>query len=328
MYVKLSHGGGAKETRELIEKIFLKHLKNELLTGDDATIINIEGKTAITTDSFTVSPIFFKGGDIGKLSVAGVVNDLSVMGAKPLYVSMGFILEEGLSFEDLERIVISIKEEASKTGIKLITADTKVVPKGFCDKIYINATGIGKVVKEGISSSNLKKGDIIIVSGPIGNHGATILALRNDFDIEISSDCASLWEAIEPLLNEDIEIHAMRDLTRGGLASVINEFAKSSKVEILLSEEDIPIEPSVRGFCEILGIEPYSLACEGTFLIAIPKKDVEKAFDILKSHKLTKNAKVVGEVIQDGKEGAYIKTLYGSTRYLEEAPGEMLPRIC
>ncbi len=328
MYVKLSHGGGAKETRELIDKIFLKHLKNELLTNEDATILSLEGKVAITTDSFTVSPIFFKGGDIGKLSVAGIVNDLSVMGAKPLYMSMGFIIEEGLSFEELEKIVISIKEEASKTDIKLITADTKVVPKGFCDKIYINATGIGRVVKIGISSSNLKEGDVLIVSGPIGNHGAVIMAHRNDFDIDINSDCASLWEAIEPLLNEDIEIHAMRDLTRGGLASVVNEFAKSSKVEILLNEEDIPIEPSVRGFCEILGIEPYSLACEGTFIMAIPKNDVEKAFNILKSHKLTNSAKVVGEVIKEGKEGAYIKTLYGSTRYLEEAPGEMLPRIC
>ncbi|MGC8588176.1 MAG: hydrogenase expression/formation protein HypE [Hydrogenobaculum sp.] len=328
MYVKLSHGGGAKETRELIEKIFLKHLKNELLTNEDATILSLEGKVAVTTDSFTVSPIFFKGGDIGKLSVAGVVNDLSVMGAKPLYMSMGFIIEEGLSFEELEKIVISIKEEASKTGIKLITADTKVVPKGFCDKIYINATGIGKLLKEGISSTNLKEGDILIVSGPIGNHGATILSIRNDFDIDISSDCASLWEVIEPLLKEDIEIHAMRDLTRGGLASVLNEFAKSSNVEILINEEDIPIEQSVRGFCDILGIEPYSLACEGTFIMAIPKSDAEKAFNILKSHKLTEKAKVVGEVIKKGKEGAYVKTLYGSVRYLEEAPGELLPRIC
>lgn len=328
MYVKLSHGGGAKETRELIEKIFLKHLKNELLTNEDATILNLNGKVAITTDSFTVSPIFFKGGDIGKLSVAGVVNDLSVMGAKPLYMSMGFIIEEGLSFEELERVVLSIKEEASKTGIKLITADTKVVPKGFCDKIYINTTGIGHVVKDGISSSHLKEGDILIVSGPIGNHGATILAHRNGFDIDISSDCASLWEAIEPLLKEDIEIHAMRDLTRGGLASVVNEFAKSSNVEILLNEEDIPIEPSVKGFCEILGIEPYSLACEGTFIIAIPQKDLDKTLDVLKSHKLTEKSKAVGKVIRKGKEGAYIKTLYGSTRYLEEAPGELLPRIC
>lgn len=328
MYVKLSHGGGAKETRELIEKIFLKHLKNELLTNEDAALLNLDGKVAITTDSFTVSPIFFKGGDIGKLSVAGVVNDLSVMGAKPLYISMGFIIEEGLSFEELEKIVISIKEEASKTNIKLVTADTKVVPKGFCDRIYINTTGIGKVIKEGISSSNLEEGDILIVSGPIGNHGATILASRNDFDIDINSDCASLWEAIEPLLKEDIEIHAMRDLTRGGLASVVNEFSKSSKVEILLEEENIPIEPSVKGFCEILGIEPYSLACEGTFIIAIPQNHVDKTINILKSHKLTENANVVGKVIKKGKEGAYIKTLYGSTRYLEEAPGELLPRIC
>ncbi|MFP3158549.1 MAG: hydrogenase expression/formation protein HypE [Hydrogenobaculum sp.] len=328
MYVKLSHGGGTKETRELIEKIFLKHLKNDLLSNEDATILHLDGKLAISTDSFTVNPIFFKGGDIGKLSVAGVVNDLSVMGAKPLYMSMGFIIEEGLAFEELERIVISIKEEAQKTGIKLITADTKVVPKGLCDKIYINATGIGKLIKEGISASNLQEGDAIVVSGPIGNHGAVIMAHRNGFDIDINSDCASLWEAIEPLLKENIEIHAMRDLTRGGLASALNELSQSSKVEILIKEEDIPIEDSVKGFCEVLGIEPFSLACEGTFVMSIPKKDVQKALDILKSQKLTQKAKVIGEIIKKGKQGAYIQTLYGSVRYLEEAPGELLPRIC
>jgi hydrogenase expression/formation protein HypE len=328
MYVKLSHGGGAKETRELISKIFLKHLQNELLSNEDATVVELPGKVAVTTDSFTVNPIFFKGGDIGKLSVAGIVNDLSVMGAKPLYISMGFIIEEGLSFEELERIVISIKEEAQKTKIKLIAADTKVVPKGFCDKIYINATGIGKVIKEGISSSNLKEGDVLIVSGPIGNHGAVIMAHRNDFDLDINSDCASLWDAIEPLLEANIDIHTMRDLTRGGIASVINEFSQSSNVEILIREDEIPIEDSVKGFCEILGIEPFSLACEGTFIMAVAKNDTQKALDILKNHKLTEKAKVVGEVIKKGKQGAYIQTIYGSIRYLEEAPGELLPRIC
>lgn len=328
MYVKLSHGGGAKETRELINKIFLKHLQNNLLSNEDATVVELPEKVAVTTDSFTVNPIFFKGGDIGKLSVAGIVNDLSVMGAKPLYMSMGFIIEEGLSFEELERIVISIKEEAQKTNIKLIAADTKVVPKGFCDKIYINATGIGKVIKNGISSSNLKEGDVLIVSGPIGNHGAIIMAHRNDFDIDINSDCASLWEAIEPLLKTDIDIHAMRDLTRGGIASVVNEFSQSSNAEILIREEEIPIEDSVKGFCEIVGIEPFSLACEGTFIMAVAKNDAEKALNILKNHKLTERAKVVGEVIKKGKQGAYIQTIYGSIRYLEEAPGELLPRIC
>jgi len=328
MYVKLSHGGGAKETRELISKIFLKHLQNELLSNEDATVVELPEKVAVTTDSFTVNPIFFKGGDIGKLSVAGIVNDLSVMGAKPLYMSMGFIIEEGLSFEELERIVLSIKEEAQKTNIKLIAADTKVVPKGFCDKIYINATGIGKVIKEGISSSNLKEGDILIVSGSIGNHGAVIMAHRNDFDLDINSDCASLWEAIKPLLEANIDIHTMRDLTRGGIASVINEFSQSSNVEILIREDEIPIEDSVKGFCEILGIEPFSLACEGTFIMAVAKNDTQKALDILKNHKLTEKAKVVGEVIKKGKQGAYIQTIYGSIRYLEEAPGELLPRIC
>ncbi len=328
MNVKLYHGGGAKETRDLIDKIFRKHLQNELLSKEDATILNAPQKIAITTDSFTVNPIFFKGGDIGKLSIAGAMNDLSVMGAKPLYMSMGFILEEGLSFEELEKIVISIKNELNKNNVKLVAADTKVVPKGMVDKIYINSSAIGEVIKEGISSSNLKEGDVLIVSGVIGNHGAVIMAQRHGFDIDIDSDCASLWEMIKPILKEGIEIHAMRDLTRGGLATTLHEFSQNSNVEILIEEETIPIEEPVLGLCEVLGIEPYSLACEGRILIATTPKDANKVLDILKSHKLGEKASIIGKVLKSSRPNVYLKTSYGHIRYLEEAPGEMLPRIC
>lgn len=328
MNIKLHHGGGAKETRELINNIFLKHLKNEFLSKEDATVLNISNKIAITTDSFTVNPIFFKGGNIGKLSVAGIVNDLSVMGAKPLYITMGFILEEGLSFKELEDIVISIKNEADKTGIKLIAGDTKVVPKNTADKIYINATGIGELIKEGLSSSNLQEEDVLIVSGPIGNHGAVIMAHRNEFDIDLESDCASLWELVESVLTSNAKVHAMRDLTRGGLATTLHEFAENSSVEILVEEEKIPVEDAVIGLCEILGIEYYSLACEGRILISVAREDADMVLNLLKNSKLGKDASIIGKVLRKGKKGVYIKSQYGGIRYLEEAPGEVLPRIC
>ncbi|RMH01405.1 MAG: hydrogenase expression/formation protein HypE, partial [Aquificota bacterium] len=222
--ILLSHGGGGEETWKLIRELFLRHFSNEYINKlEDATPLEVSSKIAFTTDSFTVSPLFFKGGNIGKLAVAGTVNDLSVMGAKPLYMAVGFIIEEGFPYDELESIVKSMKEEAQKSGVLVVAGDTKVVPKGAVDGLFINTSGIGEVVYEGLSCSNVKVGDVVIVSGGIGEHGACILAQREgiQMDVELESDCRSLWSLIEKVITSGAEIHAMRDPTRGGLSAVL-----------------------------------------------------------------------------------------------------------
>ena len=329
--VLLSHDGGGEETKNLIKEIFLKYFSNPILEKmEDAAVLNISSKIAFTTDSFTISPIFFKGGDIGKLAIAGTVNDLAVMGAKPIYLSCSFIIEEGFPINDLERIVISMAEEMKKSRVKIVTGDTKVVPRGSVDKIFINTTGIAEVIYEGISASNLTEGDVIIVSGTIGDHGACIMAQREGIELEgdISSDCETLWPLIENLINENIKIKAMRDPTRGGLSAVLNEWATQSKVAIEVEEKKIPIKEEVQGLCELLGLEAMSLANEGKVIIAVDKKDEEKALELLKRHPLGKDAQVIGKVIRQPTKTVILKSSYGTKRILEPPSGELLPRIC
>ncbi|RUM30346.1 MAG: hydrogenase expression/formation protein HypE [Aquifex sp.] len=329
--ILLSHGSGGEETQKLIKNLFLKHFSNEILNKlEDASILNISGKIAFTTDAFTVSPIFFKGGDIGKLAVAGTVNDLAVMGAKPRYMSLSFLIEEGLPFEDLEKIVKSISEEAKKNGVLIATGDTKVVPRGQVDKLFIATSGIGEVVRSGLSAHNLQEGDVIVVSGTVGDHGACILAEREgmEFDIPIESDCKSLWKMIEKLLNSEVEIHAMRDATRGGLAGVLNEWAEQSGVEIEIEEEKIPVREAVKGLCELLGFEPTHLANEGMVVIAVKEKDAEKLLEVLHSTEEGKNASIIGRVTKKGSPKVVITTPYGVKRIMEPPAGELLPRIC
>lgn len=329
--ILLAHGGGGEESRQLIKDMFVKHFSNPILNRlEDAAIFEINSKVAFTTDSFTVSPIFFKGGDIGKLAVAGTVNDLSVMGAKPVYLSCSFIIEEGFEAAELEKIVISMVEEAKKTGLKIVTGDTKVVPKGGVDKIFINTSGIGVVVYDGLSASNLRQGDWIIVSGTVGDHGACILSAREgiEFDTELESDCKSVWGLVENLINSGIRIKAMRDPTRGGISAVLNEFADSSNVEIEVYQENIPVKPEVMGVCELLGFEPYTLANEGMVVVVVDEADGEKALNVLKSHPLGKDAAIIGRVEKKGKPRVVLKTSYGSRRILEKPVGELLPRIC
>jgi hydrogenase expression/formation protein HypE len=328
--ILLSHGGGGEETWKLIKELFFKYFSNPILESmEDAATLSVEGKIAFTTDGFTVSPIFFPGGDIGKLAVAGTVNDLAAVAAEPKYLSVSFIIEEGLPFKDLERVVQSMAKTASEVGVQIVTGDTKVVPKGAADKLFISVSGIGKIVKEGVSARNLSEGDVILVSSTVGDHGACIFALREGLEFEgLKSDCAPLWDMVKRLLEEGINIKAMRDPTRGGLSAVLNEWAQASNVGIFVEEEKIPVDEKVLGLCEFLGIEPYDLASEGNMVIAVAPEDAQKALEILKSHPLGRKASLIGEVKNQPRGKVILKTLYGVERILEPPSGEILPRIC
>lgn len=315
----------------LIRDLFYRHFSNEiLLRSEDAAVLEVKGKIAFTTDSYTVTPLFFNGGDIGKIAVAGTLNDLAMMGARPLYLSCAFIIEEGLPYETLERIVVSMKDELSKSGTKIVCGDTKVVPKGSVDQLFINTSGIGEVVLSALSAHNLQQDDIIIVSRDIGTHGACILASREGIELQsaLSSDCATLWPVVEALISENISIRAMRDVTRGGLSAVLNEWAVSSDVCIELVEKNIPICDEVRGTCELLGMEPYDFANEGTFILAIDPCDALRAIEILHQFSMSSNAAIIGSVTSHKAGRVILRSAWGSTRYLERPKGELLPRIC
>lgn len=328
--IVLAQGNGGEENAELISKIFYKHFKNEILEkSEDAAIID-GGRLAFTTDSFTVSPLFFDGGDIGKLSICGTCNDLAMMGAKPAYMTCAVIVEEGFPVEDLEKIVRSMKKELEKNGAAIVCGDTKVVPRGSVDKIFINTTGVGIVQKSGISSNNVSEADVIIVSNEIGKHGATIFANREgmDFSSNLQSDCTSLWPMVEKLLAEGIEITAMRDATRGGVAAVLNEWAKQSKVCIEVNEEALPVSDDVRGICEILGFEAYNLANEGTFVLAIKRSDAERAIEVLRTFEEGVHANVIASVTHQHDGRVLLLSPWGSRRFMDLPTGELLPRIC
>lgn len=328
--IVLAQGNGGAENAELISKIFYKHFKNEILEkSEDAAIID-GGRLAFTTDSFTVSPIFFDGGDIGKLSICGTCNDLAMMGAKPAYMTCAVIVEEGFPVDDLEKIVRSMKKELEKNGAAIVCGDTKVVPRGSVDKIFINTTGVGVVQKSGISSNNVSEEDVIIVSNEIGKHGATIFANREgmNFESNLQSDCTSLWPMVEKLLAEGIAITAMRDATRGGVAAVLNEWAKQSKVCIEVNEEALPVSDDVRGICEILGFEAYNLANEGTFVLAIKRSDAERAVEVLQTFEEGSKASVIASVTHQHDGRVLLLSPWGSRRFMDLPTGELLPRIC
>lgn len=328
--VTLAHGNGGDENNQLISKIFYKNFKNEILEkSEDAAVIE-DGKLAFSTDSFTVSPIFFNGADIGKLAICGTCNDLAMMGAKPKYLTCAVIIEEGFEVEKLQTIVSSMKSELDKNGAIIVSGDTKVVPKGAVDKIFINTTGIGEIKKSGISSNSINEDDVIIVSNFIGKHGATIFAAREGMDLstELKSDCASLWPAVEKLIDSGVEIRALRDATRGGLSAVLNEWAKQSDICIEIDEESVPVCDEVNGICEMLGFEAYSLANEGTFVIALPKDEAQKAIDVLKELEITSEAKVIGRVTNEHKTKVILNSPWGTKRFLDMPSGELLPRIC
>ncbi len=328
--ITLSHGNGGEENNELISKVFYKAFKNEILEkSEDAAVIQ-NGTLAFSTDSFTVSPIIFPGADIGKLAVCGTCNDLAMMGAKPKYLTCSVILEEGFEMRTLERIVNSMKKELEINGAVVVSGDTKVVPKGSVDKIFINTTGIGEIQKVGISSNNITTEDMIIVSNSIGKHGATIFASREGIELSsnLKSDCASLWPIVEKLIQNDINITALRDATRGGVSAVLNEWAKQSDVCIEIEEKEVPICDEVNGICELLGFEALSLANEGTFMLAIKQKDAQKALEVLHSCENSKEAKIIGKVTQQYEKRVILNSAWGTKRFLETPTGELLPRIC
>ncbi|QOY52783.1 hydrogenase expression/formation protein HypE [Candidatus Sulfurimonas baltica] len=328
--ITLAQGNGGEENNELISKVFYKAFKNDILEkSEDAAIIH-NGELAFSTDSFTVSPLFFAGADIGKLAVCGTCNDLAMMGAKPKYLTCSVIIEEGFSTSELEIIVSSMKKELEVNGAIVVSGDTKVVPRGSVDKIFINTTGIGEVIKKGISSNNITQDDLIIVNRDIGCHGATIFSAREGIEMSSSlkSDCESLFAQVKALIDANINITAMRDATRGGVSAVLNEWSKQSNICIEVQEDKIPVSDEVVGICEMLGFEATALANEGTFVLAINKEDAQKAVEILKTFQNCSNATIIGKVTDRHLKRVILNSSFGTSRFLETPSGELLPRIC
>lgn len=321
----LAYGGGGEETGELIKNLFYKNFSNKVLeSAEDAAVLDISGKIAFTTDSFTISPLFFNGGNIGKLAIAGTCNDLAMMGAKPEFLSCGFMIEEGLEYSVLEKIVKTMGDELNKIGAKIVCGDTKVVPIGSVDKIFINTSGIGTIKQNDISAHNLKPNDVILINRDIGRHGSVVMANRYKVETELKTDCKLLWPEVKALIDGGIDIRALRDATRGGLSAVLNEFKDASNIGIEINEEKVPVSDEVVGLCEIFGFEPLDLANEGTFILAVKEKDKQKALDILK--KFNENASIIGKVVEGDK--VVLKSAWGSQRYIGLPKGELLPRIC
>ena len=328
--ITLAHGNGGAENNELIKEVFYEAFKNEILEkSEDAAVIE-NGKLAFSTDSFTVSPLFFNGANIGKLAICGTCNDLAMMGAKPKYLTCSVIIEEGFEVEQLEKIVASMKEELAKNEAIIVSGDTKVVPKGSVDKIFINTTGIGEILYKGISSNNITQNDLILVNRDIGTHGATIFASREGMDMNsnLKSDCASLYPQVKALIDSGVKITALRDATRGGVSAVLNEWAKQSNVCIEVDEEKIPVCDEVKGICEMLGFEATNLANEGTFVLAIPKNDAAKAIEVLHTFSEASNACIIGTVTQQYSQKVVLNSSWGTKRFLDTPTGELLPRIC
>jgi hydrogenase expression/formation protein HypE len=320
---------------ELISSLFISYFHNPILEKQtDSAILEIgKENIAFTTDAFVVDPIFFPGGDIGKLAVCGTVNDIAVAGAKPLYISCSFILEEGLPFSDLEIIVRSMAEEASKAGVQIVTGDTKVVDKGKCDKVFISTTGIGELNPENkpiSSGEGIIAGDMIIINGSIGDHGMAVMSARNDLNLQASirSDCASLNGLIDLALQTSNQVRFMRDATRGGLATILAELSKMKPYGILINEEAIPVRESVRGICELLGFDPLYVANEGKVLMVVGEKDAPGVLGAMKQHELGKESVIIGQVVTDHPGKSWINTAVGGKRIIDVLSGEQLPRIC
>lgn len=331
-YVTLAHGAGGKQTSELIEKVFKAHFSNPEFTADDAAVLDVEkGRLAFTTDGFIVSPYEFPGGNIGKLSICGTVNDLSCMGAKPMYMTCAFVIEEGFPLEKLEEIAAAMEKTAGEAGVKIVAGDTKVAGKGQVDNVFITTTGIGKIV-EGANTSgrNAKPGDAVIVTGDIGRHGCTILLARDEFGIEadVTSDCAPLWQPVETMLNVTKDIHVIRDATRGGVGTVLYEIAGQSGVGIKLCAEDIPVADEVKGVCGMLGLEPLYLACEGRLVVFAPLEKAEEIVSALRKCRYCENAAVIGTVTEENPGKVVMETEIGAQTLLPQPGGELLPRIC
>ncbi len=332
--ILLSHGSGGYKTDALIKEIFLKHLGNQYLEKlPDSSILDLaKGKIAFTTDSYVIDPLFFPGGDIGKLAVCGTVNDLAVSGAVPKYLSAGFIIEEGLETETLEKIVISMAKEAKNAGVTIVTGDTKVLNKGKGDKLFINTAGIGLLQDEysNIGEGNkIKPGDHIIINGPLGNHAIAVMMARENMGVgtPVKSDCASLNGLTSDLLRAG-KINFMRDLTRGGLATVLNEVIAGSPFGMRIYEDNIPIDTEVAAACELLGFDPLYLANEGKLVAIVDKNSSKHVSEAMRTHPLGKNASVIGEVVRENIGKVLLETCIGGLRIVDKLTGDQLPRIC
>jgi len=331
--VDMTHGSGGRAMAQLIEELFIKHFDNELLRqgNDQALFTPPAGRLVMSTDGHVVSPLFFPGGDIGSLSVHGTINDVAVSGARPLYLSAGFILEEGFPLVDLERIVASMANAARAAGVPVVTGDTKVVERGKGDGVFITTTGVG-VVPDGldISGAHARPGDAILVSGSIGDHGVAIMSSRENlaFETAIVSDSAALHGLVADMVKAVPEIHCLRDPTRGGLAATLNEIAYQSRVGMRLEEDDIPLRPEVDAACELLGLDPLYVANEGKLVAICPADKADALLKVMQAHDLGHKAAIIGEVIEDDMGFVTMQTGFGGTRIVDWLAGEQLPRIC
>ena len=333
--ILLGHGSGGKLTHELIDQLFVKHFSNPHLDKQtDAALLKLNAtRMAFTTDAFVVDPIFFPGGDIGKLAVCGTVNDVAVSGATPRYLSAAFIIEEGLPMDDLERIVKSMADEARKAGVSIVTGDTKVVNKDKCDKVFITTTGIGELEEDHQHISegkNIKPGDKIIINGSIGDHGMAIMSARNELKLSapLLSDCASLNGLIKLVTDHSDKIRFMRDATRGGLATVITELCSGKNYGVTINEESLHIDEGVRGMCELLGFDPMYVANEGKVVIVVDGRDADNVLAAMQKHEYGKQSSIIGEVVEEHSGKAWLKTSVGGNRIIDMLAGEQLPRIC
>ena len=330
--VTMAHGAGGKQTSELIDQVFKEHFANPDLTADDAAVlVPPAGRMAVSTDGFIVSPAFFPGGNIGKLSICGTVNDLACMGAKPLYLTCAFVIEEGFPMEKLEEIAAAMEKTAKEAGVHIVSGDTKVAGKGQVDGVFITTTGMGEI-QEGVTVGGelAKPGDAIIVTGDIGRHGCTILLEREDFgiDADVTSDCAPLWGTVKAVMDTTHNLHVIRDATRGGVGTVLYDIAGQSNVGIRLNAAAVPVQPEVKGVCGMLGLEPLYLACEGRLVIMAPKEEADAIVETLRKCPYSADAAIIGEVIADEPGRVVMETEIGTQALLPQPGGELLPRIC
>jgi hydrogenase expression/formation protein HypE len=332
-FITLAHGSGGKAAHDLITELFLPYFDNPILkTLDDQGVFAVEqGRLAFTTDSYVVDPLFFRGGDIGKLAICGTVNDVAMCGARPLFLSVAFVIEEGFRVEKLERILLSMKEASREANVAIVTADTKVVERGACDGLFVNTSGVG-IVPPGVemSASRAQPGDAVLVSGPIGEHGVAIISEREgiSFESDVSSDCAPLAGMVNAILTAGLRPHAMRDPTRGGLATTLNEIASSSGVEIEIEEELLPVTAAVRNACDLLGFDPLYVANEGKLVAFVPERESDRTLDVMKASKYGKGAVRIGTVSSSGNARVLVRTSIGGRRFVDMLVGEQFPRIC
>lgn len=331
--ILLAHGSGGRLMHQLIEEIFFKYFSNDiLLKAGDSAVFDIDQKRlAMTTDSYVIKPIFFPDSDIGRLAICGTINDLAVSGARPLYISCGFIIEEGFGYESLEQIVSSMAATACQAAVKIIAGDVKVVEKGAVDAIFINTTGIGTVYEGcNLGIEKIRPEDKVVINGNIGEHAVAVLGARekNLFDVDVKSDCAPLNSLIEKIISNTTSIRFMRDPTRGGLATTLNEIVKNRNYSIMLEEKNLPITEAVKSVCELLGFDALYMANEGKVVIIVSSEEADKVLEILKSDPLGKDARIIGEVLADFKGKVFLKTTLGTKRNIDMLSGQQLPRIC